>query len=85
MSVGKIVPGRQNSNNNPKFQGQQNPKIKILIMKVKKLVFKKVTTFLYLWLNDVKCSKFLFFIDFIATQKEKDQIRRKLDSKKKNI
>ena len=54
-------------------------------MKVKKLVFKKVTTFLYLWLNDVKCSKFLFFIDFIATQKEKDQIRRKLDSKKKNI
>ena len=48
MSVGKIVPGRQNSNNNPKFQGQQNPKIKILIMKVKKLVFKKVTTFLYL-------------------------------------
>ena len=24
-----------------------------------------------LWLNDVKCTKFLFFIDFIATQKKK--------------
>ena len=55
-------------------------------MKVKKLVFKKVTTLLYLSLNDVKCSKFLFFMDFIATQKKKkDHIRRKLDSKKKNI
>ena len=37
-----------------------------------------------LWFYNVKRTKFLFFIDFIATQKKKI-IWRKLKSKKKNI
>ena len=38
---------------------------------------------LIVWFNDIKWTKFLFFIDFIATQK--DHIWRKLNSKKKNL
>ena len=59
-----------------------------MIIEVKKLVLKKVTTSLYAMIqcdNDAKFTKFLFFIYFIATQKKKDHSRRKINSKKKHI
>ena len=63
-----------------------NRKIKILIIEVKILVFKKSTTSLYCDSTMSSALILFFFIyiyNFYCNSKEKDHIRRKLNNKRK--
>ena len=56
-----------------------------MTIEVKKLVLRKTTTSLMLWFSDVKHTKFMFFIYFIATQKKKIMLGKNWIVKRKRF
>ena len=56
-----------------------------MLLRQHKLHMKPTTSLCSVWFNDIKCAKILFFYVFYCNLKEKDHIKRNINSNKKEV